>query len=390
MTRPGDARPVVLHLRNSDRFGGPERLIVEAAARARATRPVVATFADAGGTSPFLAALGARGLHAVVVEQAGSYDPRTVARLRRLAHDVGAHVVVGHDYKADLMLAAAGLLPRRAGHRPRRGAVVHGYTAEDRKVAAFEAMDRRVLRRFEAVVAVSAPVREALVASGVPASRVQVVENAVDVTAVAARATEAATQREARRAAWGLASGDVVFVALGRLSPEKGPDVLLAAWRRVAAQVPRAALVFVGDGVLRDDLVRAARDLPAGRVVFAGWSEDPVADLAAADVCVLPSRREGLPLAALEAMAAGVCVCATRVGALPEVLDEGRAGRLVPPDDPEALAVALVALAGDAGGRPALAAAARLRVAARYDAPRQVERLEAVWGRLHRQGVPGR
>lgn len=372
----------VLHLRNSDRFGGPERLIVEQAARARRTRPVVATFARPGATSAFAEALAARGVETVVVPQAGSYDPRVVGRVRELIARTGAEVLVGHDYKANLILAAAA---RRS--RLPRAAVVHGYTAEDRKVAFFEAVDRRLLRRVAAVVAVSAATRDALLAAGVPADRVHLVENAVDVAAVAA---DAAAGRADLRAAWSLAPSDLAMVALGRFSPEKGHPVLLEAFRTVADAVPSARLVLVGDGVLEADLRRAAATLPAGRVVFAGWRTDPARCLGAADVFVLPSHREGLPLAVLEAMAAGVPVCATRVGGVPDALDGGACGDLVPPDDAPALAAALVALLRDPARRVRLAAAAAARVRDRYDAPRQVATLEALFTSLHPVGLPGR
>lgn len=371
----------VLHVRNSDRFGGPERLVLEQAARARRTRPVVATFARPGATNAFAEALAARGVETVVVPQAGSYDPRIVGRLREVIARTGAEVLVGHDYKANLVLAAAA----RRTHLP-RAAVVHGYTAEDRKVAFFEAVDRRLLRRAAAVVAVSAATRDALLASGVPADRVHLVENAVDVAAVAA---DAAAGRAELRAAWGLASADLAVVALGRFSPEKGHPVLLDAFRAVADAVPSARLVLVGDGVLEADLRRAAAALPEGRVVFAGWRTDPARCLGAADVFVLPSHREGLPLAVLEAMAAGVPVCATRVGGVPDALD-GACGDLVPPGDPAALAAALVGLLRDPARRARLAAAASARVRDRYDAPRQVAALETLFTSLHPAGLPGR
>src|SRR5207248_3362359 len=112
------------------------------------------------------------GIEAVLLEQAGSYDLRVVRRLREAIDRLEPDVLVGHDYKANLVIALAG----RSRRRP-RVAIVHGYTAEDRKVALFEAADRRILRRVDAVVAVSESMRAALVASGVDPVRVHVVEN---------------------------------------------------------------------------------------------------------------------------------------------------------------------------------------------------------------------
>ena len=120
----------------------------------------------------------------------------------------------------------------------------------------------------------------------------------------------------------------LVAVVLGALERRKGQDVLLEA----ARAVPTMHVVFCGDGSERASLERAARRL-GGRVTFAGFRQDVAACLAAADVVVLPSRHEGLGVAALEAMAAERPVVASRVGGLAEVVVEGETGVLVPPDD---------------------------------------------------------
>jgi glycosyltransferase involved in cell wall biosynthesis len=312
-----------------------------------------------------------------LVEQAGSYDPRIVGRVRRLIATFAPDVVVGHDYKANLVLAAAA---RRTGIP--RAAVVHGYTGEDRKIRVFEAVDRRLLRRVEVAVAVSAATREALVESGVDPARVRLVENAIDVEAAAA---DARAGRVPLRAAFGATDGDLVVLALGRLSPEKGHAVLVEAFREVVARVPAARLVLVGDGVLEPALRRAAAPL-GERVVFAGWRADPGHCLGAADVFALPSLREGLPLAVLEAMAAGVPVVASAVGGVPAALADGAAGVLVPPGDPGALAAALARLLADPERRQTLRDAAGHRVRAHHEIDGHVAALERLWLELHRAG----
>jgi glycosyltransferase involved in cell wall biosynthesis len=147
---------------------------------------------------------------------------------------------------------------------------------------------------------------------------------------------------------------------LARLVPQKGLDVLLEAFARVP---PPARLVIAGAGTLRPVLeARAVMPDLVGRVAFLGPRADSAAVMAALDLFVLPSRWEGFGLVLLEAMAAGRAIVASRVSAIPEVVAEGETALLVPPDDPGALAAAIVALLDDPARRQAMGAAGRARV----------------------------
>jgi glycosyltransferase involved in cell wall biosynthesis len=159
----------------------------------------------------------------------------------------------------------------------------------------------------------------------------------------------------------------VVVAAAGRLSPEKGFGYLIEAARRLAADHPAAGFVVFGAGVLREALARhiAAAGLE-GRFVLAGFRDDLDRLLPAADVLALPSLTEGLPNVVLEAMAAGVAVVASRVGGVPEVMDDGATGYLVPPADPAVLADRLGRLLRSEQERRALGAAGRRRVARHF------------------------
>jgi glycosyltransferase involved in cell wall biosynthesis len=157
--------------------------------------------------------------------------------------------------------------------------------------------------------------------------------------------------RQQWRQANGFRSDDLLVVSVGRLEPQKNPVALAHA----IARVPNAHLLFVGQGKLRAKL--AGRE----RVHLLGVRADIPEVLASADVFALASNWEGLPLAVLEAMAAGLPVAATRVGCIPEVVEDGRTGFLVPPGNEEALASALHRLATDANLRKQLGAAARAR-----------------------------
>ena len=211
-------------------------------------------------------------------------------------------------------------------------------------------------------------VRAALVRAGVRAERIRVVPSGIDARALAAPpAARAAVRRE-----WGLGDDEVAVVALGALEVRKGHAVLLAAAAGLAAAAPRLRYVFCGEGRQAKALASAAAALN-GAARLVGFRRDVAACLAAADIVALPSFQEGLGVAALEAMAAGRPVVASRVGGLAEAVVHEETGLLVPPGDPTALAAALARLARDPDLRARLGAAGRARVLARYTATRMAE-----------------
>jgi len=238
---------------------------------------------------------------------------------------------------------------------------------------------RRLLRRAAAVIAVSGAMERELLALGLPAGKVSVVLTAIDAQEPPQRS------REELRSALGLPPGRPLALFLGRLSPVKGPDVLVEAIAALHERQPQACFVFAGDGQLRgplEDAVRA-RSLQK-QVVFAGFvARERVADyLAACDLLVLPSRSEGLPHAVLEAMAFSLPVVASAVGGVPEAVEDGVTGALVPPGDPRALADALDPLLSDAALRARQGAAGRRAFEARAHTWDRVARdLEALYAR---------
>ncbi|OKJ05249.1 glycosyltransferase [Kitasatospora sp. CB01950] len=181
--------------------------------------------------------------------------------------------------------------------------------------------------------------------------------------------------RHAARAELGLPDDALVIGTVGNLTAKKDQATLLAAFALLRRAHPNARLVLVGSGPLEARL----RQLAGEGVLFAGSRGDVPALLPGWDVFCLSSRQEGLPVALMEAMTSGLPSVVTRVGGMPEVLDDGAEGRLVPPDDPAQLAAALEELASDAGLRGRMGAAARERSKS-FDvagAQRAVERVYA-------------
>lgn len=138
---------------------------------------------------------------------------------------------------------------------------------------------------------------------------------------------------------------DVYLLGVGRLVPVKGFDLAVNAMKHVCREVPGAHLVLFGDGPERPALESLARrEQVLERLIITGAAEDPALYLAAADLLVAPSRNEGMGRVIVEAMSVGLPVVASSVGGIPSVVEDGRSGRLVPPDSPHALAAALIEL----------------------------------------------
>jgi glycosyltransferase involved in cell wall biosynthesis len=188
---------------------------------------------------------------------------------------------------------------------------------------------------------------------------------------------------DALRSSLGIASDDVVVGTVGRLAPLKGLEVLVEAAAGVVAQVPRAKLMFIGDGPLRQRLEHLASERGLQRrVVFTGARDDVPRLLSLLEVFVLPSLAEGQPMALLEAMSAAKAVVATRVGDVPKMVEGGECGIVIPPGDPAALTDAVVSLLRDEGRRSELARKARQTVLAKFTLQVMAERYQSLYRSL--------
>ena len=224
-----------------------------------------------------------------------------------------------------------------------------------------------IRRRSARIVAVSQSVADSLNACGVPRTQLEVISNGVD----AGYFMPPANSRAEARAVFGLPETAFVVASAARLSPEKGLEVLVEA----ARSRRHMTFLIAGDGPQFETL---SRDLPPN-VKLLGRLDDVRPLLFAADVFAMPSRREGQGIAALEAMAAGVPIVASRVGGLAEMLTDGETALLVPPGDPEALAAALSRLHSDSRLRHNLAESALALVKSRYSLSPMLERLAALY-----------
>jgi glycosyltransferase involved in cell wall biosynthesis len=229
-------------------------------------------------------------------------------------------------------------------------ASVRGYTDRTLPLRIYKWLDLGVtLHLFTRIVTVSEAVRRQVLRAGYPARRVLTLHDAVDT----ATFSPDRFQLGARvRKELGCTEDHLLVCAVGRLSPEKGHGFLLAAFREVVVAVPEARLVLVGEGPLRSRLQAQVAGLTlSDHVIFVGYRDDVEAVIAASDLLVMPSLREGFGDPIIEAMALGRPVIASRVGGIVETVHDGETGLLVPPGDPDALAQAIVNLLRDPQAR---------------------------------------
>ncbi len=371
----GPDRPLtILHITSPAPVGGLERVVQLLAAGHVADGHqvhVVAVLGPGDDARPFLEPLLDAGVtvHPLALAGRAYLDERR--RVRALAAALAPDVVHTHGYRPDVLDAPVA----RAAGVPTL-TTVHGFTGGDARNRVYEWLQRRAFQRFDAVVAVSEPLVALLAARGVRPERIHAIRNAWAPIAPATVVAPAPS-----REALGVPAGAFHVGWVGRLSKEKGADVLVRALARLG-DLP-VLVSFVGDGAERARLeALAAAAGVAGRIRWRGLMPGAERLFPTFDAFVLSSRTEGTPMVLFEAMHAGTPIVASRVGGVPDVL--GDAGLLVAPDDPAGLAAAIAAVRRDPAAATRRAAAGRVRLAERFGQGPWLRRYETLYRSLSR------
>jgi len=268
-------------------------------------------------------------------------DDRAVRALADALAPFHPEVVHNHMYRAEVVgTRAAYLLGEKGCRRPAVISTVHSS-----RIRCVE--DRQILRRLtplmDRLIVVSRAIEDKIKDEGRDGAPVSLIYNGVDLDRYNHQQPCCTLHED-----YAIPEASPIVGVVARLEAEKGHRTLLEAWPSVLAVHPEAWLLVVGEGSEREALEAQADGLGiCGRVVFAGRREDVPAITAALDVAVLPSYREAQGLSVLEAMALSRPVVASRVGGIPEMIEDGVTGLLVPPNDPASLAVAVNRLLSD-------------------------------------------
>jgi glycosyltransferase involved in cell wall biosynthesis len=319
------------------------------------------------------------GVEYIEVVERHSFDWRVWPALRQIVRHRRIRIVHAHDYKTDLL---ALLLSRVEGVTAL--ATAHGWTGRSaREQWIYYPIDKRVLRRFSKVIAVSEQLRQDLLGAGLSPDRVVTLLNGIDH-----RMFRRDFSREPSiRARLGLRSQDVVLGAVGRLEPQKRFDILLDAFAQLSKSRPDLRLLIAGEGGLRDALQSQAARLGIEDTCRLLGLRSDIADLHHAfQLFVQSSDYEGTPNAVLEAMAMETPIVATGAGGTAEIARPGIEALIVPPSDTSALIAGIEQALGDHAGARDRAIRARQRIETRLSFEARMAALERIYDELASNG----
>ena len=318
----------VIHVISSGGLYGAERSILGLIKSVQSyTHKVICFNKPSSSHMPFVEALRSRGISVRILPDGYGALRANARRILQSADPGEPPRLHAHGYKGTMTSSLA----RKLAPQTRIICTQHGFTNKSYKTRAFTKLETLLIKssRVDHVICASELIRSFYLNKNVPADKITYVANSVEIPA-AAKAPDNWHKR------------DIDCLYLGRLSPEKGPDVLLRALAEMKTSGATLRLNIAGDGPLLGALqAQVSESGLADQVSFLGYVSDPSTLLKRSRWLVMPSLTEGLPMSALEAMSHGTPLIASSVGELPTVTRDGSGGILIPPGDSNALAQAL-------------------------------------------------
>ncbi|MBV5330682.1 MAG: glycosyltransferase [Chlorobium sp.] len=369
--------PLIIHVRASNFFGGPERQIIGHIQASKEFEHLVVTFQEGSADNEFRKACSERGIAVTTIKTTHSYQWSSVQQLRACIQEQQPAVICCHGYKP----LALSLLAKRTEPIPII-AFSRGHTSENMKVRIFEFMERRLFAFAGKIIAVSQGYAEELKRHGIEANRIEVVLNAV----YPEKFLPFIEKRLQTRREIGFTNDDFLVATAGRLSPEKAQVDLVTAYAMICGKHNHLHLIICGNGPLLEQLKRQSVELGCRNIHFLGHRTDLDSLMPAFDLFVLPSLTEGLPNVLLEAASCHVPIVATRVGGVPEIVANNESGLLVEAGNVGQLAKAMEQCVVNRELKDRLAQAALQIIEKKYSFLEQTSKLE----NLYRQIMKGK
>jgi glycosyltransferase involved in cell wall biosynthesis len=363
----------VLHLISSKGLYGAERVVMTLARHADPEQvvPVMGIFRKKGtGGDEFVREAEGLGIAVETIPYTAAFDVRQILKLFKAVKRHRPRIIHTHEYKTNILgyivaktLGIPIVTTVHALHK------LKGRAKVELRISVW------LLRYLNAVMPVSEEVRDELLDLGVPQNKTVTIKNVPPLTE---RRREGGVR--SFREELDIPSNQKLIGFLGRLIPAKGCDQLIHALSLMDGEHRDSILTVVGEGPEEDSLKALAKSLDVmDKVRFCGFRRDPENVYASLDLLVLPSREEGTPLVMLEGMWQEVPVVATRVGGIPEVIEDRVNGLLVPSDDPAALAEAITESLGMPDEARKRAQEARKKMEREYDVKAYVEKVQDVY-----------
>ena len=368
---------VICHLIATNFYGGPEKQIVEHLQQLtpKFFKGVVVSFLE-GEKNEIIDKAATVGLENHTILMSGPLDVRALLKLNRFikAHKISLLCV--HGYKATVMGSFCGKLnniPVLAFSR--------GYTAENKKIAFYEWLDRLFLKKLNGIVSVSEGQRKKLASLGVYGKKSWVVHNAVGVPEYSV--SDIRTSKKKIFEKFNIPEDHKIVVSAGRLSPEKGHIDFVEAIKLLPKSFDDVTFIFCGEGVCKEALKRKAHEYGIDQKCrFPGFQENMQEFYLAMDFMVLPSLTEGLPNVILEAFSYAKTVVSTSVGGVPELVEHEVNGMLVPSERPDLLSASIVGCLSNPQKVREMGEAGKRLVRSEFSFAGQTEKLENIYNNI--------
>lgn len=340
MKRAQGEKTKILHLISSSGLLGAEHVLLELAvhSKSQGLNVTIGVFENSQNPNLELANCAEKfGIDVQIFPCSGRLDKNTVQMIKDYIDNAGVQILHSHNYKSNFYARGA------LSNSNVRWVVTNHGRRFGPKLLLYNLLDAFIVRRADKIIAVSEEIAKKMKLAGIAKGKICLIENGVNLEMFTTNSSS-----QAIKESLGIKKEALVVGTVGALTREKGHQYLLRAALKVIRIYPKAIFLLVGDGIERPGLEKTASSLGIkNSVIFAGMRKDVPEILSILNVFVLPSLNEGLPMALLEAQAAQIPVVATRVGAIPDVLQDGVTGILIPPKDPQAIAEAIIMILSD-------------------------------------------